>query len=63
MDKQDGQDLTEGGFSNPPYKWNDGVWKVFSAEWWGAFCGTPLGFGHMGDRQPSVRYATLGSGV
>ena len=26
-------------------------------------CGTPLGFNHMADRYPSVRYATLGSGV
>ena len=26
-------------------------------------CGTPLGFNHIGDRYPSVRYATLGSGV
>ena len=26
-------------------------------------CGTPLGFKHLGDRRPSVRYATLGFGV
>ena len=29
----------------------------------GSFCGTPLGFNLMGDRQPSVRYPTLGFGV
>ena len=34
--------------------WNDGML---------IHCGTPLGFDGVDDRQPSVRYATLGFGV